>query len=49
MTYNLKNCPLMAGIYKINFPNGKSYIGLIIVVEIILEILTKGKNIFIKI
>lgn len=28
MTYNLKNCPLMAGIYKINFPNGKSYIGL---------------------
>lgn len=28
MTYNLQNCPLVAGIYKINFPNGKSYIGL---------------------
>lgn len=26
--YNLKNCPLTGGIYKINFPNGKSYIGL---------------------
>lgn len=28
MIYNLNNCPLIGGIYKINFPNGKSYIGL---------------------
>ena len=27
-TFNLLNCPKVAGIYKINFPNGKSYIGL---------------------
>lgn len=27
-TFNLLNCPIVAGIYKINFPNGKSYIGL---------------------
>ena len=26
--FNLRNCPVVAGIYKINFPNGKSYIGL---------------------
>lgn len=26
--FTLKNCPKVAGIYKINFPNGKSYIGL---------------------
>lgn len=26
--FNLLNCPKVAGIYKINFPNGKSYIGL---------------------
>jgi len=26
--FNLKNCPKVAGIYKINFPNNKSYIGL---------------------
>ena len=28
MSFNLKNCPKVAGIYKIDFPNGKSYIGL---------------------
>jgi group I intron endonuclease len=28
MIFNLKNCPKVAGIYKINFPNNKSYIGL---------------------
>ena len=28
MNFNLLNCPKVAGIYKINFPNGKSYIGL---------------------
>jgi len=27
-TFNLKNCPKVAGIYKINFPNKKCYIGL---------------------
>ena len=27
-TFNLLNCPKVAGIYKINFPNGKCYIGL---------------------
>lgn len=27
-TFNLFNCPKVAGIYKINFPNGKCYIGL---------------------
>lgn len=28
MKINIKNCPLrLSGIYKINFPNGKSYIG----------------------
>ena len=42
MTYNLNNCPLIGGIYKINFPNGKSYIGLS-------EILIKVKNISKKI
>lgn len=26
--FNLLNCPKVAGIYKINFPNGKCYIGL---------------------
>lgn len=26
--FNLTNCPNIAGIYKINFPNGKCYIGL---------------------
>lgn len=28
MTFNLLNCPKVAGIYKINFPNNKCYIGL---------------------
>lgn len=28
MIFNLLNCPKVAGIYKINFPNGKCYIGL---------------------
>ena len=27
-TFNLFNCPKVAGIYKINFPDGKCYIGL---------------------
>lgn len=28
MIYNLDNCPIVQGVYKINFPNGKSYIGI---------------------
>ena len=28
MKFNLLNCPKVAGIYKINFPNNKCYIGL---------------------